>query len=374
MDDQNGEDALKDPRMDGGGGHNPFDIFIYFFGNSPFGSDGGSRVRRQMSEEDVVHPIKVSLEDLYNGTSKKLSLSRNIMCSKSNGKRSKSGASMKCPGCQGSGMKVSIRELGPAMIQQMQHPCNECKDTRESINEKDECPSCKGEKVVTENKVLEVHVENGMQKEEMITFPGEPDEAVCHAYVFFVFLNCVECLDCAQSMVNFSCSLKPLPAGHIVFVLLRKDHPKFKRNGDDLFVNHTSSLTEALCGFQFIITHLDGRQLLIKSQPGEVVKPDQFKAVNDEGMPIYQRPFMRGKLYIHFTVFFLDSLTPEQCKALEAVLPPKTTVHMTDMELYECEETTMHDVNIEEEMRRKHATEHEAYDEDDEMPDGTQHP
>jgi hypothetical protein len=78
---------------------------------------------------------------------------------------------------------------------------------------------------------------------------------------------------------------------------------------------------------------LDGRQLLIKSNPGEVVKPgkcplnlqgssvsvwfrysklilmtivcaDSFKAINDEGMPMYQRPFMKGKLYIHFTVDF----------------------------------------------------------------------
>lgn len=61
--------------------------------------------------------------------------------------------------------------------------------------------------------------------------------------------------------------------GDIVFVLQQKEHPKFKRKGDDLFVEHTLSLTEALCGFQFILTHLDGRQLLIKSNPGEVVKP-----------------------------------------------------------------------------------------------------
>lgn len=58
-----------------------------------------------------------------------------------------------------------------------------------------------------------------------------------------------------------------------MFVLQQKEHPKFKRKGDDLFVEHNLSLTEALCGFQFIITHLDGRQLLIKSQPGEVIKP-----------------------------------------------------------------------------------------------------
>lgn len=61
--------------------------------------------------------------------------------------------------------------------------------------------------------------------------------------------------------------------GDIVFVLQQKEHPKFKRKGDDLFVEHTLSLTEALCGFQFILTHLDNRQLIIKSQPGEVVKP-----------------------------------------------------------------------------------------------------
>lgn len=61
--------------------------------------------------------------------------------------------------------------------------------------------------------------------------------------------------------------------GDIVFVLQQKEHPKFKRKGDDLFFEHTLSLVEALCGFHFVLTHLDGRQLLIKSQPGEVVKP-----------------------------------------------------------------------------------------------------
>ncbi|GFS31131.1 DNAJ homologue 3 [Actinidia rufa] len=377
--DQYGEDALKEGMGGGGGGHDPFDIFQSFFGGNPFGGGGSSRGRRQRRGEDVMHPLKVSLEDLYNGTSKKLSLSRNVICSKCKGKGSKSGASMKCAGCQGSGMKVSIRHLGPSMIQQMQHPCNECKGTGESINDKDRCPQCKGDKVVGEKKVLEVIVEKGMQNGQRITFPGEADEA------------------------------PDTVTGDIVFVLQQKEHLKFKRKGDDLFVEHTLTLTEALCGFQFILTHLDNRQLLIKSQPGEVIKPahlillavyvvpitsvelncesapimkvlivflvqyaDQFKAINDEGMPMYQRPFMRGKLYIHFTVDFPESLTVEQCKALEAVLPPRPSLQMSEMELDECEETTLHDVNIEEEMRRKQQQAQEAYDEDEEMPGGAQ--
>lgn len=103
-----------------------------------------------------------------------------------------------------------------------------------------------------------------------------------------------------------------------------------------------------------------------------VKNTDQFKAINDEGMPMYQRPFMKGKLYIHFTVEFPDSLTPEQCKALENVLPPRASAQLTDMELDECEETTLHDVNIEEEMRRKQAHAQEAYDEDEDAHGGAQ--
>ncbi|KAI5667044.1 hypothetical protein M9H77_16897 [Catharanthus roseus] len=340
--DQYGEDALKEGMGGGGGMHDPFDIFSSFFGGGAFGG-GSSRGRRQRRGEDVVHPLKVSLEDLYSGTTKKLSLSRNVICSKCSGKGSKSGASSKCSGCQGTGMKVTIRQLGPGMIQQMQHACNECKGTGETISDRDRCPQCKGEKVVSEKKVLEVVVEKGMQNGQKITFPGEADEA------------------------------PDTITGDIVFVLQQKEHPKFKRKHGDLFVEHTLSLTEALCGFQFILTHLDGRQLLIKSKPGEVIKPDQYKAIDDEGMPLYQRPFMRGKLYIHFTVEFPDSLSPDQVKALEAILPPRPQSQLTDMELDECEETTLHDVNIEEEMRRKQAqAQQEAYDEDEDMHGGAQ--
>lgn len=82
---------------------------------------------------------------------------------------------------------------------------------------------------------------------------------------------------------------------------------------------------------------------------------------------------MKGKLYIHFIVDFPDSLSPEQVKALEAILPPRQKSQYSDMEIDECEETTLHDVNIEEEMRRKRAHQQEAYEEDgDDMHGGAQ--
>jgi len=84
---------------------------------------------------------------------------------------------------------------------------------------------------------------------------------------------------------------------------------------------------------------------------------------------MHQRPFMKGKLYIHFTVDFPDSLSPDQTKAIEAVLP-KPKADLSDMEIDECEETTLHEVNIEDEMRRKAQAQREAYDDDDDDEDG----
>ncbi|PWZ22580.1 DnaJ [Zea mays] len=338
--DQYGEDALKEG-MGGGSSsdfHSPFDIFEQLFpGSSTFGG-GSSRGRRQKRGEDVVHTMKVSLDDLYNGTTKKLSLSRSALCSKCKGKGSKSGASGTCHGCRGAGMRTITRQIGLGMIQQMNTVCPECKGSGEIISDKDKCPSCKGNKVVQEKKVLEVHVEKGMQHNQKIVFQGQADEA------------------------------PDTVTGDIVFVLQLKDHPKFKRMYDDLYVEHTISLTEALCGFQFVLTHLDGRQLLIKSDPGEVIKPGQHKAINDEGMPQHGRPFMKGRLFVEFNVEFPEPgvLSPAQCRSLEKILPPKPGSQLSDMELDQCEETTLHDVNIEEEMRRRQQQKkQEAYDEDD---------
>jgi len=70
--DRGGEQAIKE------GGiasemHNPMDIFDMFFG-------GGSRSRSPSKGKDVIHQLKVSLEDLYNGSVRKLALQKNVIC------------------------------------------------------------------------------------------------------------------------------------------------------------------------------------------------------------------------------------------------------------------------------------------------------
>ncbi|KAM3323031.1 dnaJ protein [Capsicum chacoense] len=340
--DQYCEDALKEGMGTGSGGvHNQFDIFHSFFGGSFGGGGSHFRASRQKRGEDVVHTLGVTLEDLYNGATKKLSLSRNILCPKCKGKGSKSGASGACYGCQGTGVRVTTRHIAPGMIQQMQHVCPQCRGSGEFISDRNRCLQCNGYKVTLEKKVLEVNVEKGMENNQEITFNGEADEA------------------------------PDTITGDIFIVLQQKEHPNFKTDFSDLHVEHTLTLTEALCGFQFVLTHLDGRQLLIKSNPGEVIKPDQCKAINGEGMPKFRMHFIKGRLYIHFKVVFPESgvLSPEKCRSIEAILPTSPGKSSLEMELDDCEETIMHDVNIEEEMRRKaQRRRQEAYDSDNDEP------
>eukprot|EP01083_Nonionella_stella_P197437 725880_1 len=94
--------------------------------------------------------------------------------------------------------------------------------------------------------------------------------------------------------------------GDINFIVQEKDHDLFKRKGADLLAVKEVSLNHALCGFTWKIKHLDDRVLVIKSRPGEVIKPEMntkealpfVKMIPDEGMPSKGNPFVRGNLYI----------------------------------------------------------------------------
>ena len=80
------------------------------------------------------------------------------------------------------------------------------------------------------------------------------------------------------------------------------------------------TLAEALCGTSFTIQHLDDRVLEVTSAPGEVIKPDSWKCIQDEGMPEHGRPMEHGNLYIQFHVKFPATMSPQQVTALRQVL------------------------------------------------------
>jgi DnaJ homolog subfamily A member 2 len=85
-------------------------------------------------------------------------------------------------------------------------------------------------------------------------------------------------------------------------------------------------------GRQWKITHLDGRELVIKTRPGQVIQceiSDEASGrtlpyicqVANEGMPSAGNPFVKGHLYVAFHVQFPKTLPANIVDQLRTLLP-----------------------------------------------------
>lgn len=292
------------------------DIFSALFGGRRRGG-GAGRPAGPKKGPDVKHPLKVSLEDLYNGKTAKLAVSRDKIVGKPE----------MCRDCQGKGVVVRLRQIGPGMVQQLQQQCPSCGATGFSVQKQ------------KERQVLEVNIERGMKNGEKIRFRGMSDE---HP------------------------NAEP---GDIVFMLQEKEHPVFKRKNNDLLVNKEVSLKEAICGYSFTVTHLDGRTLTVASKPGEVLKPDNgpgepfMKCVMDEGMPKAGSPFEKGRLFIFFRIVFPKpgELGDAELALLAKALPGPDRTHMAEeLEVVHTEVVSL------KEFGKKDLSDRGAYDSDEE--------
>jgi len=95
----------------------------------------------------------------------------------------------------------------------------------------------------------------------------------------------------------------------VVIQVQEMPHETFKRKGADLLMEKEVTLLEALTGIDFVLKHLDGRKIRIKNAPGEVIKPEDIKTVENHGMPYHKQSYKFGNLFIVFKVKFPDHLT-----------------------------------------------------------------
>ncbi len=329
--DKYGKEGLENGGGDGGG--DAGDIFAQMFG----GRGGGQRSRGPQKGEDIKHPMKVSLEDLYNGKTFKLAISRNKPCNECNGLGGKAGAEKTCDMCSGRGVRVQLRQIGPGMVQQMQSTCGNCKGAGKSIDERDKCKGCKGQKVMKDRKVLEVHVEKGMKNGHKIRFAGDADE------------------------------IPGTIPGDVIITVQEKEHEVFKRKGADLVRTVELTLTEALCGFCKTFEHLDGRTIRIDSPAGQVIEPEKVKMIEHEGMPHHGNPFVKGRMFLLFKVQFPKTLPREVVSQLSVALPKPPAAKLSEDD----EVCRMQDVDLSQFGQGEgHGNQRGATDEDDEEEGG----
>ncbi|KAF3828388.1 hypothetical protein GH733_005085 [Mirounga leonina] len=103
--------------------------------------------------------------------------------------------------------------------------------------------------------------------------------------------------------------------------------------------------------------HVYGRQ---------IVKHGDIKCVLNEGMPIYRRPYEKGRLITEFKVNFPENgfLSPDKLSLLEKLLPENKEVEETD----EMDQVELVDFDPNQERWRHYNG--EAYEDDEHHPRG----
>jgi len=142
-----------------------------------------------------------------------------------------------------------------------------------------------------EKKVLECNVSKGSPDGEKFFFHGEADEH------------------------------PNKEAGDVVFIVSQQKHKVFKRRGADLLMTKEITLLESICGVDFVVDFLDGTKFRVKSEEGQVIKPEQIMTIEEKGMPYHKNSFKFGNLFIMFKVVFPEKITRDQkLKAKECII------------------------------------------------------
>lgn len=96
------------------------------------------------------------------------------------------------------------------------------------------------------------------------------------------------------------------------------NNTEFERRNLDLVYKKKIALKEALCGFSFEMTHLNGKKLCVNNKTTPtVIKPNYKKVIPNMGMV---RENGTGNMIIEFDLEFPETLTAEQIAVLETAL------------------------------------------------------
>lgn len=279
----------------GGGGFGGFadieDIFSAFgdiFGG--FGGFSGSRSygssgRRVARGSDLRVKVKLNLEEIANGTEKKIKVKKYIQCQQCSGTGAKNGTAYStCSTCHGSGRVTQVKNT---ILGQMQttSSCPTCYGDGKIITEK--CSNCAGEGVLRDEEVISINIPAGVGKGMQMTVTGKGNAA-------------------RRGGIN----------GDLLVVITEEEHPELIRDGNNLIYNLFLSFPEITLGTTAEIPTVDSR-VKVKIDPG--TQPEKILRLRGKGLPDVNG-YGKGDLLVRIHVWIPKKLNSEERKILEKLL------------------------------------------------------
>ena len=279
----------------GGGGFSGFssggfsmeDIFEQFgdifggFGGS-FGGGRSTRSRKVNRGSDIRITVKLTLQEIAEGVTKKLKINKTVACDTCGGTGAKDASSYAtCSQCNGSGFVISVQNSFFGRMQ-TQSVCPSCGGSGRII--KDKCSKCGGEGTERGQEVIEVKIPAGVGDGMVLTMRGKGNAAR-----------------------NGGVS------GDLLVVIEEEHNPLLIRDGNDLIHNMNITVTTAILGGEVEVPTIDGKariKIAAGTHAGKVLR------LRGKGLPDVNG-YGRGDIMVVVDITIPDELTKEERKIVE---------------------------------------------------------
>ncbi len=255
----------------GGGGGSPFgghgfsmdDIFSQFgdmFGGNPFG--GRQQQQRSRKGGDLRIKVVLNIDEVLKGATKKLKYKRQETCQTCSGK---GGSDVRtCLPCNGTGQRIVVQNTPFGQIR-TQTTCPDCSGLGEQIHNK--CGDCHGDGTILKEQIVDVEIPAGVSNGMQLKMNGHGNHV-----------------------------RNGVPGDLFIIVEEAQDFT-FKRDGNNIVVEKTISVIDALCG----------NNITVKTPHGDIpvlveAGTEHGKTIRISGKGIPDINYGLGDLYIKFSI------------------------------------------------------------------------
>jgi molecular chaperone DnaJ len=259
----------------GGGGGSPFESF--------FGGGGRQRQRqRGQRGSDLRMKVPLTLEEIFDGVSKKLKLTRYLSCETCAGNGAVGSDGYRtCGTCNGSG--EIRRQAGGGFFQQIVvSACPTCQGEGRIVA--NACSSCNGEGRKEVSEVLEVRIPGGISEGMQITMRGKGNAGK-----------------------------RGGPPGDLIILIEELAHTEFERDGENVIHELWLNFADAALGTSVEVPTLSGKTRF-KINPG--TQSGKIFRLKGKGFPIVNG-YGRGDQLIQVHVWVPQTLSRDEKAAME---------------------------------------------------------
>ena len=270
-------DILRD--LFGGGFAGGFGGFSGFGGFGGANQQGGQRVYKG---RDIRVRVRLTLNEIANGTEKEIQIERNVPCPDCNGKGARNSSDIKvCPSCKGTGQ---IKRVVNSFFGQTvsYSTCQQCNGEGKIVT--NPCHSCSGTGLIRKKETVRVKIPAGVEDGMQLTMRGQGHSA-------------------KNNGIN----------GDLLIVINEIEDPEIKRDGNNLTYTKVISIPEAIMGATVEIPCIDGKYN-VKVEPG--TQSGTVMRLKGKGLPSVNG-YGTGDMYVKFIVYIPKKLSREEKEMME---------------------------------------------------------